>query len=160
MAKITVQRTIKAPLKDVWASWDDFANIYKFNPGITHSSLLETRKAATGIGAQRVCELGSKDWIREEIIDYAPEKLMKIHIYEGTLPLKEAFATIDFKKVGARETKITFNMDFTPKFGPFGQLMVPLMKPQFKKLLGELLEGNDRFVTKGELANPEIAQAV
>lgn len=160
MAKVTVNRKIKAPLKEVWASWDDFGNIYKFNPALKHSKLLETRKADSGIGTQRHCDMADgKNWVEEEITEYQHEKKIKLIIFKGSMPLKTAAATIEFRKNGAKETEIDFTMEFSPKFGLLGQLMVPLMKPQFKKMIDGMLDGNDRFVTQGILANPEPAQA-
>ncbi|MEE8296078.1 MAG: SRPBCC family protein [Sphingomonadales bacterium] len=160
MAKVTVNRKIKAPLKEVWASWDDFGNIYKFNPALKHSKLLEAGTANTGLGTQRHCDLvDGKNWVQEEIIEYQPEEKIKLVIFNSTMPLKTAVATIEFRKNGAKETEINFTMEFSPKFGLLGQMMVPLMKPQFKKMISGMIDGNDRFVTQGILANPEIAQA-
>ncbi|MEO0458370.1 MAG: hypothetical protein AAF152_17565 [Cyanobacteria bacterium P01_A01_bin.114] len=44
-------------------------------------------------------------------------------------------------------------MEFEPKLGVVGKLMVPMMKPKFKGMLNALLAGNDAFVTRGQLAN-------
>lgn len=44
-------------------------------------------------------------------------------------------------------------MEFEPKMGILGKMMVPMMKSKFKGMLNALLEGNDAFVTRGLLAN-------
>ena len=36
-------------------------------------------------------------------------------------------------------------MEFTPKMGLLGQILVPLMKPQFRKLLTKLVDGNKAY---------------
>ena len=41
MAHVEVKKIVEAPLADLWVSWDDFANIHKFHPGLTDSYLLE-----------------------------------------------------------------------------------------------------------------------
>ena len=152
MATVSVNKRVKAPITDVWASWDDFGNIYKFNPSVKHSELLDTGKASTGLGARRHCDLvDGKTWVQEEIIDYQPQSKLKVVIFDGNMPLKTAVATFAFKRAGKDETDIDLTMEFIPKFGPIGQLMVPLMKPQFKKILGEMLEGNALYVTNGHL---------
>lgn len=148
MATITVARTIHRPVAEVWTSWDDFGNIDKFNPNIDKSFLLAN--AETGQGATRQCNLDAKNHIQERIVSYVPEKSLRIHIYDGTLPMKEAYATFDFQAVGPNRTEVTMTMDFTPKFGLLGRLlMVPMMKPQLRKMCGKLLDGNKAYVEDG-----------
>lgn len=153
MAKVTVNRTINAPLEKVWESWDDFGDIYKFNPNLKNSYLLKGSQSS-GKGAKRQCDINDgKNWIREEVVDYVPRKRMKIHIYEGTMPLKVAIATLSFQQINNHQTKVTMDMDFEPKMGILGKLMIPIMKPKFKGMLDSLLAGNEAFVTQGRLAN-------
>ncbi len=149
MATVTVIRTINAPLKDVWESWDDYGNIDKFNPNLNRSFLIE-ENGDTGLGATRQCDLNDgKNHIQERIIGYTPMKELKIDIYNGTLPLKRAEATFKFKELGPNKSEISMTMEFTPKFGLLGRLMVPMMKPQFRKLLGKLLDGNKAYLEDG-----------
>lgn len=153
MANVTVNRTISAPIETVWASWDDFGGIYKFNPNLNHSRLLEGSKS-TGQGAKRQCDINDgKNWIREEVVGYVPGRSMKINIYDGTMPLKQAIATLNFKRLGAERTEVTMSMSFEPKMGLLGKAMIPMMKPKFKGMLNNLLAGNDAYVTQGQLAN-------
>ena len=150
MAKVTVSETVDAPLADLWASWDDFGDIYRFNPNLKTSFLLDG-SATTGLGARRQCNLADgKNHIQERIIEYTPQKKLVIDIYHGTLPLKSALATFDFESLGPGKSRVTMTMDFTPKFGPLGLLMVPMMKPQFRRMLGALLKANAGYVERGE----------
>ena len=151
MANVTVYRTIYASLEKVWESWDDFGNIYQFNPNLTHSHLLE-ESLPKGQGAKRQCDLNDgKNWIREEVVEYIPYQQMTFNIYEGTMPLKSAKATLRFHKVMANRTEISMSMDFEPKMGLLGKLMLPMMKPKFAGMLNALLEGNDAYVTQGQV---------
>lgn len=150
MAKVTVTRTVKAPLEQVWASWDDFGNIYRFNPNLKGSHLLQGSQP-TGAGARRQCDLADgKNYIRERIIGYRDQEEMVIDIYEGTMPLKSAVATLSFQPAGTGQTAVKMEMDFSPKFGPLGAVMVPLMKPKFRQMLQALLDANAAYVEQGK----------
>ena len=68
MAVVVVDQTVEAPVADVWASWDAFADIVKFNPLLKDSYLLKD-SADTGLGALRQCDFSDgKNYIREKII--------------------------------------------------------------------------------------------
>lgn len=150
MPKIILTRQIAAPLGKVWESWDDFGNIYQFHPGLEHSRLTEDTKATRGVGCRRQCDMANgKDWIREEIVEYVPEKLIRLAVYDGTMPLEKAEATFYFETAGKKDTKVTLRMEFMPKFGVFGLLMIPMIKMMFKKRLGLLLDTNAKFVEQG-----------
>jgi uncharacterized protein YndB with AHSA1/START domain len=149
MPHVTVTRTIDAPVSEVWATWDDFANIDKFNPNLNRSFLIGDN-GPTGLGATRQCDLeDGKNYIQERIIEYVPDKKIVVDIYNGTLPLKSAKAEIQMTAVGPNRTELNFTMHFVPKMGLLGRLMVPLMKPQFKKLLGKLVDGNRAYIESG-----------
>ncbi|MEM8849995.1 MAG: SRPBCC family protein [Pseudomonadota bacterium] len=145
MAHVTVDRIVKAPPLDVWQSWDDFGNIAAFNPNLSGSHLLDTQ--TTGLGATRQCDLSDgKNHIRERIVEYVPGERMVVDIYDGTMPLKAAKAVITLTPQGKHRTRVQMRMEFVPKFGALGVLMVPLMKPQFRKMLRALLDGNAAHV--------------
>ncbi len=153
MPHVTVTRVVKAPLADVWASWDDYANIYRFNPNLTKSYLIGDN-GDTGLGATRQCDLADgKNYIRERIIEHRPQQRIVVDIYEGTLPLKKAQGEISMRALNPAETELSFTIRFTPKLGLLGRLMVPMMKPQFRKSIVNLVDGNQAFVERGELAN-------
>ncbi len=149
MAKVTVTRTVNAPLQDVWASWDNFSDIYRFNPNLNGSHLLPG-SASTGMGATRQCDMrDGKNFIQERIIGYDPHRKLVIDIYNGTLPLKSAVATFDFRAHGAQRSEVTMTMEFTPKMGLLGKMMLPLMKRQFRPMLQALLDANAAYVETG-----------
>lgn len=146
MAEVVVEQIVEAPLTEVWASWDAFADIAKFNPLLKGSYLLE-KSAKTGLGAQRQCDFSDgKNYIREKIIGYVPQSHLVLDIYEGTMPVKDAVATLEFSQLGQNRSKVTMRMAFKPKMGLIGRLMLPVMKKQFAKMLGQLLAGNASYV--------------
>ena len=155
MAQVTLTRKINAPIADVWATWDDYGHIDRFNPNLSKSFLINGSQE-TGEGAERQCDLADgKNFIQERVVDYVPERRMALDIYNGTLPLKRAKAIIELRPLSVNETELRFTMEFTPKMGLLGRLMVPLMKPQFRKLLGKLVDGNKAYAERGE----EVARA-
>lgn len=142
MPKVTVEKTVNAPVAEVWASWDRFGDIADFNPNLRASRLING-SAPSGKGATRQCDLSDgKNHIRERIVEYVPGQRMVIDIYEGTMPLKRAVATVEVRAIGPRRTEVRMTMDFAPKYGLLGLAMVPVMKPTFRKMLGSLLDSN------------------
>jgi hypothetical protein len=54
MAKLTLTKKIQAPIEKVFATWnDEYADIYKFSPGLSHSKFLENSPVPSGKGALR-----------------------------------------------------------------------------------------------------------
>ena len=151
MAILTVAKNVDAPIGEVWESWADFGNIYRFNPNLKHSRLLSDASEPVGVGSTRHCDMAdSKNWIRERIVDYRPHQSVKIDVYEGTLPLKSMLATFDFEKLSNDRTRVQMKVEFEPKMGIVGRLMVPLMKRQFRPMLQSLLDCNAAHVERGE----------
>lgn len=152
MARVIVSKRINAPIDEVWASWDDFANIYKFNPNLTKSYLLGDENKATRVGSRRQCDLNdNKNWLREEIIEYRPNERLKIDIYDSSMPIKSMLATVEFEKISDNRTRIRFTSEFEPKLGLLGKLMLPLMRRQFTSMLQALLDANAEYVERGQV---------
>jgi ribosome-associated toxin RatA of RatAB toxin-antitoxin module len=148
MAIVTAAQIVNAPLGDVWASWDDFGGVHRFNPNLSGSFLLEGSEQ-TGLGATRQCDLiDGKNYIQERVVEYVPNKRITVDIVDGTVPIRNGRAEIKLTAHDESSTRVEMIMHFEPKMGPLGQLMVPLMKPQFRKMLKKLLEGNAAYVEK------------
>ena len=149
MPHVTTTRQVDVPLSRLWASWDDFANIDAFNPNLNRSFLIN-RSSDTGLGAERQCDFSDgKNHIKERVIGYTPERELIIDIYDGSVPLKTAGATFTFRALGPSKSEVTMRFEFTPKFGPLGWLMVPLIKAQFRPALARLLDGNKAYLEDG-----------
>lgn len=149
MAEVIATQIVAAPLSQVWDSWDDFGAIQRFNPNLNGSHLINN-SAATGKGAMRQCDLSDgKNYIRERVIGYEPQKSLTIDVYEGSLPLKRAVVTFLFQATAPDTTEVTMKMAFEPKMGLLGKLMIPMMKPQLRKMMARLLDGNAAFVERG-----------
>ena len=149
MAQVILAKRVDAALEDVWASWNDFGNIDRFNPSVSSSRLLTDVSKPTRVGTRRQCDLSdNKNWVREEIIDYRPLEIMTVAIYDSTVPIRSMVAKFEFEKISDTRTRVRVTADFEPKFGVFGKMMVPMMKKQFSKLFGEMLDGNAEYVER------------
>jgi uncharacterized membrane protein len=150
MAKVIVSKRVDASIAEVWASWDDYGNIDRFNPSITRSYLVTDDTQPTRVGSKRHCDLADgKNWLREEVIAYEPKQSLKIDIYDGSMPLNSAVATFEFESIAPERTRVRMTMEFEPKFGVLGRLMEPLMKRQFAPMLQAMLDGNAAYVERG-----------
>ena len=150
MAQVSVTRTVAAPLDKLWTSWDDYGNIARFNPNLNASYLTGT-KQETGDGATRQCDLADgKTYLRERITGYQPHRRLDIDIYESNMPIKNVSAVFDFRSLGPERSEVTMTMRFTPPMAPIGYLMLPMMRPQLRKAMAALLDGNKAYVERGE----------
>ncbi|MFK5981214.1 MAG: SRPBCC family protein [Rhizobiaceae bacterium] len=157
MTKIIVEETVNASVSEVWKSWDDFGGIARFAPNLKNSYLLDG-STKTGLGAKRHCDMADgKNFLKEEIIEYIPNEKLVIDIIDGSMPMKSGTATFDLKSLGKNRTKVTMTMDFVPKFGVAGKVMMGAMKPVFRKLLQSMLKGNADYVQYGKIANHQSA---
>ncbi|MEM8814554.1 MAG: SRPBCC family protein [Pseudomonadota bacterium] len=164
MYNVTVARTLNAPLDAVWESWADFGNVAVWHPLVAHSKLLGDPAEAVQVGSRRQCDLADgKNWVREEIVEMQQDRRIGIKLYEGTMPLKTALATVAFGTPDAARTRVHLSMDFEPKFGLLGRLMAPMIKRQFKRMFAEILATNERHVSgasDGANDKPVAAPAV
>ncbi len=156
MPTIVVNQIVHAPIAEVWKSWDDFGNIYKFNPALSGSHLLTDKHAATDVGTRRECEMkDGKNFIREEVLAYEPMRKLKIGVYESSMPIKTMHASFELESLGQHKTNVTMTAEFEPGLGLLGKLILPMMKMQFRKMLSAMLLSNAKFVEAGT----EVRQA-
>lgn len=155
MVTITVEKIVDAPVETVWKSWDDYANIHKFHPGLRNSYLLD-ENTETGLGATRQCDFtDGKTYLKERIAEYRPNERMVVDITGTNAPIKDARATFEFVPLSGTRTKVVMTMRFTPKMGLLGKLLTPIMKRQFSKGLNGLLESNAKYV----MSRPQLTVA-
>ncbi|PCI59489.1 MAG: hypothetical protein COB34_03555 [Methylophilaceae bacterium] len=142
MAEVVLKRIVNVSIETAWDIWDDYGNIANFHPLLSGSHVLEESGGeSTGLGCKRVCEFkDGKNYLKEEIIAYEPYQKIVINVYESTMPLKEAKAIITFNALHPYSTEVTFTMQFIPKMGLLGKMITPLMKMQFSKMLGQMMD--------------------
>lgn len=159
MAEVSVSRVVNAPASRVWESWNRFDEIYRFNPNIHQSPLLPD-SPETGMGAERICRAtDGKTYLKERIISYSEGEHLVIDIFDTNIPVKKAVVTIDFAELNPSQTRVSMTITFTPKFGLFGLLLIPVMTSQLKKGFAGLLDGNADFVEHGTEIHPKAQAA-
>lgn len=150
MSKIIVEKTVSRPVADVWEAISDFGGIYKFHPAVARSPLKGAQ--AGGIGAQRTCHFHDGNHVVEKVVGWEEGKSMEVNIVEGSMPLNCAEATIAIHEDGPSQTTVTFTIGYEPKFGPVGRVMdVLMMRGQFRKMIGGILDGLDTFLATGKV---------
>ena len=65
-----------------------------------------------------------KNFLKEEIVEYIPHERLVIDIYDGSMPVESGTAAFDLKALNSGHTKVTMTMDFVPKFGVAGKVMM------------------------------------
>jgi uncharacterized protein YndB with AHSA1/START domain len=151
MTQLSHTRTLRVPADRVWSTLADFGAVERFHPRVASSPLLGEQ--ATGLGAERQCNFHDGNAIKERVVAWEEGRLLKIEIYEASMPLKRAIGTLELVPRGA-ETDVVFTMDYAPKFGPLGALMDRLMmRKGFCGMLMEVLEGLEEHLETGRVVN-------
>ncbi|MEM9189738.1 MAG: SRPBCC family protein [Myxococcota bacterium] len=142
MTEISMTREIDAPAAAVWKVLSDFGQIAAWNPNLKKSYLVDG-SAPSGTGAVRQCDMvDGKNWIRERIVDWKDGESYSVDIYEGTMPLKVAKATLGVRPAGADRAEAYMTIAYEPKFGPIGTMMdVLMMRSMMRKSVDNLLAG-------------------
>lgn len=126
--KISVTRRIDAPKNELWPYVADFKNIYRFHPLLKSSHALDDSQVSCEVGATRQCDMIDGNHIREKVIDYKEHSHYTVDIFETSMPITEAQATIGVKDIGNGQTLAYMNMEMTPKYG----FLTPVMYPMFR----------------------------
>ena len=157
MQQVLVSKTIEAPAVRVWEIIDDFGGVANYHPLVAASPLLGEQ--SSGEGAERCCTFHGGGTITERITAYEKGVGYEVTITDtGPFPLKAAIGEIRVTPAGNELSTVSFGMRFLPKFGPLGWLMGQLMmKGQFRKTLGQVLEGLDEHVRTGSVIGPDRA---
>jgi len=131
MPRIIKSRTYSASPEAVWDLLADFPNISRWNSGVKHSE--STTSAASGVGAQRHCDLAPFGALEETIREWDEGKMLAISIDKAKLlPIKQGLVKFAISPDG-EGSKLDFDYEYDLKFGPLGKLMQPLLKGQLDK---------------------------
>ena len=137
----TVQR-IDRPAEDVWELLLDFGNIGAWNPNLSGSRLLDG-SPHEGVGTVRQCDMADgKNWIRERVVDWEPGRSYTVDIYEGTMPLAYAQATLGVRKTSSGSSEAYMEMKYRPKYGILGRAIdVMMMRSMLQRSMDNVVRG-------------------
>ena len=152
MHKFTITKEIDAPVDEVWALLDKFSDTYVYHPAVEHSKSVNGK--ATGLGAQRQCDMYNGVSVQERITDYQPDQRnYQITMVDfGSFPLKQMIVRMGAKPSGQNKTVLTYDGGFQTKYGPMGWMMAKMMMlPMFKKMTRKIIDGIEAHIITGKI---------
>jgi len=117
---IHAERKIFAPPADLWAYLADFGNIHAFHPFLKGSQLTEGTRSCE-VGGTRQCDMKDGNFLKERIVEWKEGSHYTVEIYETSLPLKKARATLGVRPLDDGGSAAYMTMDI--------QLKSPFMRP-------------------------------
>lgn len=155
LKELTVDLEVNSSKEEVWdLLFNRFGEVNVFNPLIEGSHHSSGQKGEVGV--ERVCNLDSKNSIREKITDARGNDSFDVDIIEGGLPMMDTMkATFDLKAIDTNQTLISFTMGFNTKPRFMAIMMTGMMQKMLTKMLVGLkyhLETGDT-VTKKNISN-------
>ncbi len=151
MHTFSTHTTIEASVSEVWETLADIGRIYEWNPGVIASHT--TSEQTMGAGATRHCDLGGRNFLHEEVVEWQPEQKLTMRISDSNLPFKSADIRFTIKE-NSKGTVVTVSPIYQLKFGPFGRLFnQAYVENNYKKGMESLLAGLKAYVeqTNGRL---------
>ena len=144
-AKKTVRVNAKAA--DIWAAFNDWGGVWRFQPWVVRSPLLSANNE--GVGASRRCEFVDKTSIVETITKIDDGRRIEMRLSETPKPMKGGTAIITLQPRGS-QTDVTVSMDVTLGLGPLNPIMGNLMmKPMMKTRIQKMLESLEYHIQSG-----------
>jgi len=145
MQTIVVERTINAPIEQVFELISDHANYKRFN-GIKDSKLLkEGKEEPNGDGAVRRIELGAV-WFEEEISNFARPERMDYRIVRSRPPIEHESGRIRLRET-AEGTTVTWTSTFRIRIPLAGRVLSPMAAKAGTKAFASMLKAIDRQLT-------------
>lgn len=139
MATFTTSTIINAPVDRVWATLADIGSISVWNPGVKDSHL--TSDVDSCLGATRHCDLGGRNYLKEEVVKFVSGEALTMRIIKTNLPFQRADIRFQLAPQGAA-TRVSVSPEYRLKFGPIGKLMDRLMvRRTYEKGMQGLLRG-------------------
>ncbi len=136
--------SIRADRSHVWDALADIGSIYRWNPGVVDSRL--TTGGAVGLGSERRCELGGKNYLHETVTEWKQGKILTMRIIGTNLPIKTADIRFSLEQQ-ERHTLVTVSPTYVLKFGLLGKLMdVAFVHSQYQKGMATLLKGLKQYI--------------
>jgi ribosome-associated toxin RatA of RatAB toxin-antitoxin module len=142
--EIKLNRQVEAPASALWNYIGDYSNIHRFHPLLKGSDFIEGADSCE-IGATRQCDMKDGNYIKERITDWKEGSHYTVDIYETSMPLRSAKATIGVRSNGENTSEVYMEMSMEPKY----KIMQPMMFLFFKYVAGPgILKGLENIYKK------------
>ena len=144
VANFSTDIDIQAPIEEVWSVLADVGSISLWNTGNVDS--FNTSDVTRGVGATRHCDLGGKNYLAEEVVDWEHCERLTMRITGTNLPFKRA--DIHFELTGNNgTTNVIVSPDYELKYGVLGRVMDRLhVRGTYVKGMNNLLLGLKNYV--------------
>ena len=147
MQTIVVERTINAPIEQVFDLLSDHANYKQFD-GIRDSWLVkEGTEERNGNGAVRRIDLGAV-WFEEEISNFHRPTSMDYRILRSRPPIEHESGEIRLEET-ERGTRVTWTSVFRIRIPVVGRVLSPFAAKAGTKAFGSMLKAIDRKLAGG-----------
>lgn len=148
MTTLTNQITIAAPRGAVWQALTDLDLLDQYDPGVRSSQLVGEQ--ASGLGAQRRCDLRPAGWFIERVAVWRPEEALAFELVTCSFPVSslrhDYTLTQAADHTGAR-TVVTQVMTYEVKYGLAGKALdVAVMRRQWDRGIKGFLHGLQQHV--------------
>ena len=142
--KIKINRVIEAPSHVLWNYLADYSNIDRFHPLLASSEFVDGANSCE-VGSTRQCNMKDGNYIKERVIDWKEGSHYSVEIYDTSMPMKSAQASIGVKQLDDHRSEVYFHMDAEPKY----KIMQPMMYLMFKYKQGPtILKGLEELYKK------------
>jgi hypothetical protein len=118
----TIRHEVHAacPPQIVWKILADLEEVARYNPGVRSAETLGPQR--TGIGAMRACELVPKGRVVERVTHWEEGRALGLEVAESDWPI-QFMRWVTRLEPHNGGTRIFQELEYAPKFGPFGWLL-------------------------------------
>lgn len=146
MSSFSTEIRINAPVDRVWAALADIGTIDRWNPGVIGSQL--TTNLAAGVGAARRCDLGGRNYLKEEVVEWETGKRLTLRVVDTNLPIRAADIRFTLRP-DRGGTVVNVSPDYALKYGLFGKALDrAYVRGSYRKGMRALLSGLKRYIER------------
>lgn len=139
--------------QEIWTVLSRFMHINEFAPLITSVEALT--EGENGMGSKRRCHFENDTSMAEEVIKWNVNEGYAVRLSELTpMPLHEAVAEIKIERLGDKQSRVIWGMDYRVKYGLFGWLLGQTM---MKLMMGKIINQNLKGLSDNVLLNQKSA---
>ncbi len=144
MATFTESIEIAASPNSVWGTLVDIGSIAEWNPGVVASRC--TSGGEVDLGSKRICELGGRNYLDEEVVEFVHQRRIAFRINDTNLPFAHAVIRFTITPAGDH-SYVEVSPEYRLKYGALGKLMDALMvRRMYRAGMVDMLRGLKRYL--------------